>query len=160
TGEPGNCLGLGRCVPGLRVFSTPTTNGVAASGTFTVPAGCTQVQVFAWGAGGGQAEQLFPIMLTSVGGAGGHVSGLLSTAPGDVFTVWVGGGGHNGTGITGTEGTGSFFGTAANGGLGDSAAGCAGGGGLTSVRQTGSVTRQFTVPAGGGASLQTPGQPA
>jgi hypothetical protein len=44
--------------------------------------------------------------------------------------------------------------------MGDSSNGCAGGGGLTSVRKTGSATVQFTVPAGGGAALMQPGQPA
>lgn len=156
-GEPGNCNGMGRCVPGRAVISTATT-GVTASGSFTVPAGCTQVHVSAWGAGGGEVQGMFG--MSNSGGAGGYVSGLLSAAPGDVFTFWVGRGGQNSYGILGDEGTGSYLGTATPGGAVEVGASAGGGGGLTSVRQTGSVSRSFTVPAGGGASANSVAQPA
>ncbi|MFZ5442743.1 MAG: hypothetical protein ACOZQL_22225, partial [Myxococcota bacterium] len=156
-GEPGNCLGAGRCVPGRAIITTPT-DGMSVSGTFTVPAGCTEVHVSAWGAGGGQAQDMFG--MSNSGGAGGYVSGRLSVAPGDVFSVWIGRGGQNTTGIVGGEGSGSYLGTPANGGAIEIGTQAGGGGGLTSVRQTGSVTRTFTVPAGGGASLSTVAQPA
>jgi hypothetical protein len=156
-GEPGNCNGMGRCVPGRAIISAPTA-GVAASGTFTVPAGCTQVHVSSWGSGGGQAQSMFG--MSNSGGAGGYVSGLLSAAPGDVFTVWVGRGGQNSSGIIGDEGTGSYLGTATNGGAVEIGTTAGGGGGLTSVRQTGSVTRSFIVPSGGGAGLTDSAQPA
>jgi hypothetical protein len=156
-GEPGNCLGAGHCAPGRAVISAPT-DGVSTSGTFTVPAGCTEVHVTAWGAGGGEARDMFG--MSNSGGAGGYVSGRLSVAPGDVFSVWIGRGGQNTTGIVGGEGTGSYLGVAANGGAIEVGTQAGGGGGLTSVRQTGSVTRTFTVPAGGGASLSTVAQPA
>lgn len=158
--EPGNCLGAGRCVPGRAVISTATTDGVTASGSFTVPAGCTQVFLAAWGSGGGEAQEMFPGMTRNSGGPGGYVSGLLTVAPGDVFTVWVGRGGQNSSGIIGDEGIGSYLGVAANGGAVEVGTTAGGGGGLTSVRQTGSVMRGFSVPAGGGAGLMAVGQPA
>ncbi|MBL8920226.1 MAG: hypothetical protein JNJ54_15270 [Myxococcaceae bacterium] len=158
-GNSGNCAGAGQCAPGRAVISMPTT-GTTVSGTFTVPAACTQVFIAAWGSGGGEAEEMFPGVTRNSGGAGGYVSGLLSVAPGDVITAWVGRGGQNSSGIMGDEGAGSAFGTAANGGGVEVGTTAGGGGGLTSVRQTGSVTRSFVVPAGGGAGLAAAAQPA
>lgn len=156
-GTPGNCLGVGRCVPGRAVISAPTA-GVTASGTFTVPTGCTEVHLSAWGAGGGQAADMFG--MSNAGGPGGYVSGLLSVAPGDVFTVWIGRGGQNTSGIIGDEGQGSYFGVSTIGGAVEVGAAAGGGGGLTSIQQTGGVARSFTVPSGGGASVNQAAQPA
>lgn len=155
---PGNCLGAGRCVPGRAVISTPTDGG-SISGTFTVPAGCTQVAVSAWGAGGGKAEVIIPFPQSQNGGPGGYVSGLLTVAPGDVITAWIGKGGQPTNGQMGDEGAGSYFGTSAFGGFPEVGATAGGGGGLTSVRQTGSATVSFTVPAGSGAGMMAPGKP-
>lgn len=103
---------------------------------------------------------MIPGMTRNSGGPGGYVSGLLTVAAGDVFTVWVGRGGQNSSGIIGDEGIGSYLGVAANGGTVEVGTTAGGGGGLTSVRQTGSVMRGFSVPAGGGAGLMAAGQPA
>jgi hypothetical protein len=149
--NPGNCAGAGVCIGTKAVFSTPTTNGVAASGTFTVPAGCSRVHVSAWGAAGGKYQEQFPFPIQLAGGGGGFASGSMSAAPGDVLTVWIGAAGVPTSGIMGGEGIGSYAGTAANGGGGDGLSG-GGGGGLTSVRQTGSATRVFAIPGGAGAA--------
>lgn len=156
------------CMSGCSaVFDVPTADGVAPSGTFTVPAMCTQVFVAAWGAGGGAGGQEtgFPPD-RSYGGAGGYVEGTLPVTPGDVFTVWVGQGGEMAgvSAVFGTASIGSLYGTPASGGDGDGdgsfSAGGGSGGGLTSVRQTGSATLQFSVPGGGGGSSDAFAAPA
>lgn len=159
----GNCpANSGRCGAGRIAFTLPTTNGVAPSGTWTVPAGCTTVFVRGWGAAGGSGTSPgfmpgFPGMPTQ-SGAGGYVSGTLTAAAGDVFTAWVGNGGDNADSITPNAGIGSYAGTAANGGAGDGMAMSSNGGrggGLSSVTQTGSTSRTFSVPAGsGGGSVE------
>ncbi|MEZ4328585.1 MAG: glycine rich domain-containing protein [Polyangiales bacterium] len=167
----GNCTGLtGLCAAGGRaVIDTPTTNGVAPSGTFTVPSGCSEVYIEAWGAAGGNSGSenpfTFAYELGQRGGSGGYVSGTLPVTAGDVLTVWVGqGGAWNNNASSGTAGVGSFAGTAANGGAsasnGDFMDFNAGGtgGGLTSVRQTGSATVTFSVPGGGGGGVGQEGQ--
>ncbi len=149
--DPGRCAGAGVCVGTKAVISTPTTNGVAASGTYTVPAGCSRVYVSAWGAAGGKYDEQVPFPIQLAGGAGGFASGSMSAAPGDVLTVWIGAAGVPTSGIVGGEGIGSYAGTPANGGDGDGTSG-GGGGGLTSVRQTGSAMRVFAIPGGAGAA--------
>lgn len=161
--QSGNCSGgSGSCGAGKAIFDQPTSDGVAPSGTFTVPAGCSQVLIQAWGAAGG-AGGMNGGFFFNAGGAGGFVGGVLPVTAGDVFTVWVGQGGslNTTTGPGGTPAIGSNVGTAANGGAGDGSpmvveAGGAGGG-LTSVRRTGSATTTFVVPAGGGAGGFLPG---
>lgn len=156
----GNCAGdSGTCSRLKGVFDDPTTDGTIPTGTFTVPAGCSEVFIQAWGAAGGSQDPGDFIPFGNRGGSGGYVSGTLSAAQGDVFTIWVGqGGAFNDTGPGGTPGIGSNLGERADGGFGDvdftgmGAGG--GGGGLTSFRQTGSVTRSVLVPAGGGGSSQ------
>lgn len=167
----GNCAGsTGQCGAGKAVIHVPTTDGVAASGSFTVPSGCSQVHVQAWGAAGGNSGSEDPFSFSYVfqrrGGSGGYVTGQLSAADGDVFTAWVGQGGtwNNTTVGAGTASIGSNLGTAASGGASSSNedfidynAG-ASGGGLTSVQQTGSATRSFVIPGGGGAGFMQEGQ--
>ncbi len=117
--NPGNCAGTGLCLGTKAVFSTPTTDGVAASGTYTVPAGCTKVHLAAWGAAGGVYSVSVPFPMQLAGGAGGFAAGAMSAAPGDVVKVWVGTVGKPTAGIVGGEGVGSYAGTPANGGDGD-----------------------------------------
>ncbi len=147
----------GRCGAGKVVFSTPTTDGVAVSGTFTVPTGCPTIRLAAWGAAGGNGSEQMPFPMSYPGGAGGFLSGTLAAAPGDVFSVWVGGGGTTSNDPNWPRGMGSYAGTAANGGYGRSETGigalmAGGGGGLTSVRQAGSAMVTVSVPGGGGGS--------
>ena len=165
----GNCAGdSGRCGAAMIVIDTATTDGIAASGTFVVPAMCNEVFVQAWGAAGGNGGQddgfgFFTPMGT--GGAGGHVSGRLSVAEGDTFTVWIGqGGAFNNSAGAGTGGIGSNVGVAVSGGDATDDfdlmllnAG-ASGGGLTSVQQVGSASRSFLVPGGGGGGFMANGE--
>ncbi len=149
----GNCAGnSGSCGAAKLVADQPTTDGVQQSATFTVPASCSQVYVEAWGAGGGPAYG--QMMGSSLGGAGGYLSGTLPVRAGDTFDIWVGqGGAQAGQVPPGTPGIGSRFGTAASGGQGDGSSPGSeggGGGGLTSVQQSGSASLSFVVPAGGG----------
>lgn len=161
----GNCAGnTGQCGAAKLVVDLPTTDGVAVSGSFTVPTQCSQVYVQAWGAaggaggdgggggpGGGLPGGGMP------GGAGGYVSGTLNVSAGDVIDVWVGQGGDFGVvyDFGGTPGIGSKYGVITSGGLGDGdsfTGGGGGGGGLTSVRVSGSTSAEFVIPAGGGSS--------
>jgi hypothetical protein len=160
--SPGACgAGMGRCGAGKGLIAAPTADNVTSSGTFTVPAGCTTVHVSAWGAaGGGGRSAPFPVPMTVSGGAGGAVSGSLSSASGDVFTCWVGQGGAYTPDAVPNQSAGSYVGTAAPGGLGDgngTNGASGGGGGLSSCQQTGSAARQFSVPGGSGASSAVPG---
>lgn len=157
----GACAGnSGVCGEGKLVVTAPTTDGVASSGSFTVPTGCSEVYVQAWGAAGGPAgeEDPFTFLLTvyNAGGAGGYVSGTIPVSQGDVLNVWVGqGGAAQGQTPGGEPGIGSDAGTRTDGGLPDQNFGSikyGGGGGLTSISQTGSATTTIYVPAGGGAS--------
>ncbi len=160
----GNCAAAsGRCAPGPKAVLSIPTNGVVPSGTFTVPANCSSVFVKAWGAAGGAGQGMgfmgFPGMKVQ-GGAGGFVFGPLATQPGDVLTGWIGNGGAASGTMMLNDGTGSYAGTPANGGMGDDVPGFKGGGqggGLTSLKQTGSVTLTFSVPGGGGAGSSPSG---
>jgi sugar lactone lactonase YvrE len=66
-------------VQGSPVSYTGTTTA------YTVPAGVTKLQVFLWG-GGGRGNGS-----TTAGGAGAHVSGIISVTPGATYYVYVGG---------------------------------------------------------------------
>lgn len=147
----GNCFNdSGTCGTGQYFIDQPVTDGTAASGTFTIPAGCDQLFVQAWGAAGGGEDQGGTI--TTQGGAGGYVDGTIAVTPGDVVTVWLGQGGAP----VSTAGAGSYLGTSAPGGaggsVGASGASPGGGGGLTSVQITGTTPYAFSVPAGGGGA--------
>ncbi|MBX7097156.1 MAG: hypothetical protein K1X89_05560 [Myxococcaceae bacterium] len=164
----GNCAGnSGHCGAGKFSSSTPTTDGVAASGTFTVPTGCSQVRVDAWGAAGGTGQQSFMgFPIPQLGGAGGYVTGILNVTPGQKFTAWVGNAGDVSSLGSAVDGLGSYLGTVTNGGKGDGTAGNdtgGGGGGLTSLLHAtagGSQLNALVVPGGGGAGSSQPGKPA
>ena len=126
-----------------------TSDGMSASGTFTIPASCTSLYVRAWGAAGAASSDMTRLPF-DLGGAGGFVDGVLAVTPGDTVTVWLGQGGDT---MFGQGGNGSYLGTAAPGGNGGGslfAIQGGGGGGLTSVQITGAATTSFSVPGGGG----------
>ncbi|TVR00232.1 MAG: hypothetical protein EA398_11585, partial [Deltaproteobacteria bacterium] len=146
----------GRCGAALSVIDGPLTDGTAASGTFTIPANCSALHVSVWGAAGGSSREV-TFFRGMEGGAGGYVHGTLAVSEGDVVRVWLGGGGHAGADDMPQPAPGSLFGASAVGGLGASGAqpfdgAGGGGGGLTSVRVTGSTALEFAVPAGAGAT--------
>jgi hypothetical protein len=157
--NPGSCAGAGVCIGTKVVISTPTTNGVISSGSYTVPAGCTKVSISAWGASGGNTSVFIPFPMMRPGGGGGFAAGAVPAMPGDVITAWIGAAGKPSVAM-GTGGLGSFVGSLVNGGDGDPGmAPGAGGGGLTSVRQTGSTTQSFSIPGGGGAAANGAAEP-
>ncbi|MBX7097736.1 MAG: hypothetical protein K1X89_08490 [Myxococcaceae bacterium] len=165
----GNCTGgTGTCGAGKAVFKVPTTDGVAPSGAFTVPTGCNQVFVQAWGAAGGPG--VVPggggPPLTMEGGTGGFLHGTLTTTPTEVFTVWVGAAGAVQYQSTNTTGIGSLLGVIAKGGQGDglfnqNSGGV--GGGLTSIKHAqgnGTLITSLTIPGGGGGGAMGLGSAA
>jgi len=105
----------------------------AGSYSFTVPAGITSLQIVATGAGGGGGG-LSGTYAGSAGGAGAVVTGSLSVTAGQVLTLFVGGGGGNGTNGPGdsngyTCGTGGGGGGSSNVDAGNADQIIAGGGG-------------------------------
>lgn len=106
----------GSDVRGCQVFTS--------SGTFSVPAGVTDVVVEVWGGGGGGAgPNTSSVMANGGGGAGGYamkrVTGLI---PGGTVAVTVGAGGtaQSGVNVAGNNGGSSSFGAhcSATGGVG------------------------------------------
>lgn len=65
----------------------------AVSGTFTVPAGVTQITVECWGAGGGGSSINANTRRGGGGGGGAYARSVLNVSPDQVFTVSVGTGG-------------------------------------------------------------------
>lgn len=77
-----------------------------SSGTWTVPAGVTEITVEAWGAGGGGGGSTQNNRGGSGGGGGAYANGPLSVKPGESVSVDVGqggNGGNNGNGASGGE---------------------------------------------------------
>jgi hypothetical protein len=128
-------------LPALRPGFASGVQGFTTSGSFTVPAGVTTVEVEVWGAGSGSfaSTSSFP----SGGGAGGgyarkRISGL---TPGQVVPVTVGAGGAGGT----TAGGAAMPGGTSSFGIYVSATG----GGVNSLANT-SAPQNGATPAGQG----------
>jgi hypothetical protein len=82
------------------------------SGTFTVPAGVTSIQVECWGGGGGGGGNNSTSDGAGGGGGGGYSRATLSVISGNSYTVTVGSGGTGGTGAQdGSSGGSSWFGS-------------------------------------------------
>ena len=98
------------------IQAQPQSQTFTSGGSFTVPAGVTQVTVECWGGGGGGGRSRGNPS-TGGGGAGGsYVRSTLTVSPGNNYTVTVGSGGTggNGTGTTaqhGSAGGDSWFGS-------------------------------------------------
>lgn len=88
------------------------TTFTSGSGTYTVPAGVTTIQVKMWGAGGGGNPG--PATFGQGGGGGGFYMATLSVTPGQTFSYSVGAGGSPGN----AGGNSTFNGVTANGGGG------------------------------------------
>ena len=121
--RPGGVLaGVLLAAGGLAAVGVPVTAGAASTTLFdgstsgaataTVPAGICSVRVVAVGGGGGGS--------TEDGGAGAQVTTTLSVTPGQVLSLFIGGGGAGGS--TGPAGVTTYT-TAANGGPADTAGG-------------------------------------
>lgn len=142
-------------IPVSMTVTTPHGSQTFAEGysTFTVPAGVHTITVNALGGGGGGGGND-----ASVGyyGYNGHqVTGPISVSPGDIFKIYVaggGGGGYTGTGVGGGY-SGNDHGSGYSGGSGGAAGGAGvsgggGGGGAATVLVKNSST--ILVAAGGG----------
>lgn len=106
-------------IPSIQVFN--------ANGTFVVPAGVTKIIVEVWGGGGaGGSSSVLWGTGAGGGGAGGYGKDTFTVAPGDSYTVTVGGAGATSS-ISGTAGTvsasGGSNGTTGTGGYGPGGAG-------------------------------------
>lgn len=103
-----------RAAPGMQAFTS--------SGTFTVPAGVTQVEALVWGGGGGSMASSGGGVYTGGGGGGGYSSEIITgLVPGATVTVTVGAGGTaSSSGVAGGTGGTSSFGSylSATGGAG------------------------------------------
>lgn len=89
--------------PGYQLFTS--------SGTFTVPANVTSVEVYCIGGGGGGSggQYYYYQYYGNRGGAGGFAYGIASVTPGEQIAVTVGGGGGGvGVGTAGAGGSTSF----------------------------------------------------
>lgn len=118
----------------------PGSTTFAATGAaqmFTVPAWVTEVTIEAWGAQGNRNAK------GVLGGKGGYATGKLAVTPGQVLSVFVGGG-------NATSATAGFNG----GGLGGTSpcaeAGAGGGGGASDVRVSGTGLGNRVIVGGGG----------
>ncbi|MBI2605031.1 MAG: hypothetical protein HYW49_03015 [Deltaproteobacteria bacterium] len=122
----------------------PTTPVVFWSNdSWIVPGGCTDIEVKAWGGGGG-ADCCYP---DAKGGGGGYATAYKHLAPGDALQIYVGGAGHPAEGNTtvagcGTGGNSGGAGGTNGGGAGGGACawdGASGGGGFSGFYQTGGL---------------------
>lgn len=128
----------------------PTVSALTSgSGTFTTPAGARWLEVeLVGGGGGGGGPVATPsgISCSGGGGAGGYIRKVI-TAPAASYSYAVGTAGATGTGVSGSAGGNTTFGTlTANGGAGGSdttnsptIAGPGGAGGTTSGTAAGDV---------------------
>lgn len=113
----------------LNSYAGPNSQLFTSSGTFTVPAGVTNIMVTVVGGGGGGSwgwgDACVPYY-GGGGGVGGVAGGYLSVTPGSTFTVTVGAGGAGSNTGNGSAGGTSSFGsafTATGGGAGTRASG-------------------------------------
>jgi subtilisin-like proprotein convertase family protein len=108
-----------------------------ANGSYTVPAGVTQITVECWGGGGRGGTRQGSNGAAAGGGGGAYARSVLTVTPGQVFTVTVGAGSNNG----GTPGGDSWFGTAST----------------VMAKGGGSVANNITTGASGGSAASSVG---
>jgi hypothetical protein len=127
-------------------INTLTFSFTGAAQTFVVPSLCVnQLTLEVWGAEGGG----FPISANSAsgnGGKGGYSYGVLTVAPGDVLSIYVGGFGQSST--TGPAAGG--FNGGADGYASSASEPGNGGGGATDIRLNGQSFNNRVIVAGGG----------
>jgi hypothetical protein len=115
------CLGLG-----ISIYSQEVSIDFTSSGTWTVPAGVTQITVEAWGAGGGGGGSNSNNSGGSGGGGGGYSMKTFTVTQNQSISFTVGTGGSGGAENGGNGGNGgdtSILGVVANGGTGGGANG-------------------------------------
>jgi hypothetical protein len=82
--------------PGFQTKGWAQNQTFTTSGTFTVPAGVTQVTVECWGAGGGGGSRSNNGR-GGGGGGGAYSSSVVAVTPGNIYNVVVGSGGNPNT---------------------------------------------------------------
>jgi len=146
----------------IRVVALPTSCGSAAytasgplSQTYSVPAGCTKVNVTTVGGSGG-SQSFNNASTTSVGASlGGLVSATVDITGQTSLNVYVGGAGIDCGGYTFGPGVGGGgIGTGGNGGQSTSGGG-SGGGGSSEIRGSDGTTVYVVAGGGGGAAGAT-----
>ena len=135
---------------------------ITASGTWTVPAGVTNIQLLLVGGGGGGSGTTATINYSGAGGAGGNVLYLpsVTVTSGGTYSITIGDGG-TGTSANGNSGgSTSAFGYTVLGGAGGlvPGGGTAGAGGTTAIPNNGGVGAAGGTGAGGGSSSSNNGQ--
>jgi hypothetical protein len=147
-------------------FSQQVSVTIAASGSWTPPAGVTSIQVEAWGGGGGGGGSTGSSGRAGGGGAGGGYvkNTTVAVTPGTPYSITVGSGGVAGTSnsasVNGTAGTnttatfGSVTITATGGGAGSggSSGTPSGAGGLGSAASNLGFSGTFSYSGGNGAA--------
>jgi hypothetical protein len=151
-------------------WSQTASQTFTGTGTFTVPAGVTQVTVQAWGGGGGGSRAGSGNNVPYGGGGGGaYAAGLVDVIPGNGYAVTVGVGGSGASGIS--PGGPSSFGAdlvlavggagvndnTAAGGAGGDAGACIGNIATFSGGNGGTGAGSDTGGGGGGAGTTQPG---
>lgn len=159
-GWSGDCTGTGACTLGgtgdadvaatfdeVDCTGSKTFDFTGAPQTLSLPACATSITIDARGAAGGSAD--FNGTAIGVGGDGARTVATIAVAPGDTFSVFVGGagvgrtGGYNG-GSTGGRFTSTTSSNVSTGG---------GGGGASDVRRNGTgLSSRVVVAAGGGGA--------
>ena len=107
--------GYGSWQPASAVGSTPVNREIFnSSGTWTVPAGVSQITVFVWGAGGGAGGSEsggsgnYCAMSGQGGGGGAYAQATISVTSGDTYNITVGKGGLGGAAHTANSCGGEF----------------------------------------------------
>jgi hypothetical protein len=159
------CLILCLTLVSQTALAQPGSQEFSGNGTFTVPAGVTNITVEVWGAGGGGGGRSGSNNTTARGGGGGaYARSVLQVSPGDSFAIEIGQGGTGGVGTNnGQAGGASSFGaeplvSAAGGAAGTSSTSGAGGAGGAIAASIGQVVyRGGNANSGGGGAAGTSG---
>ena len=121
-------------------FTGPNFQFFSASGTFTVPAGITKLQVYAAGGGGGGNSSAYPNARDAGGHAGAGIIMISGLSPGASITVTVGSGGAGNGSAGGTTSFGSYI-------------TCTGGAGGVSVNTPSGRAAQGTTTVSGATTI-------
>lgn len=137
----------------VRAAAAKNTVVLTTSGNFTVPAGVTSIQIYAWGGGGGGCgSETGPTKPSGGGGGAGFSLSTVSVTPGQVIPYVIGSGGTGsavGAVTAGDGGNTTILTIAANGGKGGVAAGFGAAAGGTA---TGGSLLNITGANGGGGN--------
>jgi hypothetical protein len=135
--------------PGFQTKGWGQNQTFTTSGTFTVPAGVTQVTIECWGAGGGGGSRSTSGRAGG-GGGGAYASSTIAVTPGNLYNVVVGSGGNANT--AGGNSTFNSTTVVAAGGSGGTLNSTAAGAGGAIANSTGAILYAGGNGAAGGSS--------